>query len=210
MTIANIVVERDRALIGVDTLAAYMPQGHGIVPESERRDRQTTKVWLYPHANMAMTGRGDVSLMAYVRLFLDHAAVRDFDHAVELMSSALPTAFQMAMTQRKQGTGLDVFPGVDLVLVGWSRVMCFKGRRWLRRPEDTDFQASNIDTWLALPEVDRVERVLVPTTDRGMEDLARKQMAWANENYPGTCGGRLMVYELTPEAISVRTVADLA
>lgn len=209
MTIANIVVERDRALIGVDTMAAYMTQAKGMLPEDETRDRHTSKVSLYPHANMAMTGRGDVSLMASVRYYLEHAAVRDFEHATELMPELLTVAYQTSMAQRSHFTGLDAFPGVDVVLVGWSRLMRFEGRRWIRRTEDANFTQTRIEHWLALPEVDQIEHVDIPNTDARMEALARKQVAWANKNYPGNCGGRLMIAELTLGAASIRTIANL-
>jgi hypothetical protein len=210
MTICNVFIGRDRALIGTDSLAAFMEQGKDLLPESERRNRHTSKFWLYPHASMVLSGRGDVMLAAMVRLHMDLASVRDFDHAVKLMPEILAGSYQAAMAQRKQSTGVEMFPGADIILVGRSPSMLrFEGWRWSRRAEDAGFTASRIDTWLDLPEVHNIERVVLPNTPERMEALARAQMAWANENYPGMCGGNLIIAELTLGAIDVRTIANL-
>lgn len=43
-----------------------------------------------------------------------------------------------------------------------------------------------------------------------MERIARDQVAYVRSNHPGyNCGGRLLLAELTPDTLSVRTIAEL-
>jgi hypothetical protein len=213
MSIANIVVERDRALIGVDTLAAYMPGADAVMSEEERRDRHACKVSFLPQISCAVTGRGDHMLIAYVHFYLYVGAVRSFDHAVQAMPEALKTAFSQTMAWRAVNLpdeSLVKFPGADVMLVGWSpSIMRFEAARWIRREEDEDFAHTRIDSALLTPEIDRVELVEAPDTPAKMEAVACQQMKWVNENYPGTCGGRLLLAELKRGEVNVRTIANL-
>ena len=132
---------------------------------------------------------------------------------VQVMPEVLKAAFSQAMTYRAANLpdeSLVKYPGADVMLVGWSpSIMRFEVARWIRREEDEDFAYTRIDSALLTPEIDRVERVETPTTPARMEAVARQQMKWVNENYPGTCGGRLLLAELKRGEVNVRTIANL-
>jgi len=213
MTIANILVERDRALVGVDTLSAFMSGADAVMSEDERRDRHACKVSFLPEISCALTGRGDHMLIGYVHFQLMVGAVRSFDHAVQVMPEVLEFAFRQSMSFRAMNLDDDLvtFPGADVMLVGWSpSVMRFEAVRWIRREENEDFSYARINGALLTPEIDQIEPVETPNTPARMEAVARQQMKWVNENYPGTCGGRLLLAELRRGEIDVRTIASLA
>ena len=212
MSIANIVIEKDRALIGVDTLVGYMAEGRHLLDEEvQYRGRHSGKLSLFPQINSAMTHRGDGLLTSLARLNLESSCPHDFDEAVEMMPSILSGAYTHATATRKQSTGIEAFPGAEVVLVGWSpRYSRFLAVRWCRYPGYDDFTESYVDKRLLLPEIDRVQEVQTPDTDAKMEALVRDQVIWAASEHPDlTCGGRLMMAELTQGAVNVRTIADL-
>lgn len=211
MSIANVVIEHDRALIGVDTLAGYMAGVKHVMSDDERRDRHSCKLALFPQISMAMTQRGDAFLVAIARLALDVECPRSFDHAAQLMPAILPAAYMQAMATRKQQFGIESFHGADVVLVGWSPSrLRFDSARWIRRPEDSVFTETRGDKALFLPEIDRIEPVEPPDTADKMETLMRRQVDWASREHPQfPCGGKLLMAELTRNAVNVRTIADL-
>ena len=212
MSIANIVIEFNRALIGVDTLAGYMSVADQHMSQDERRDRHSGKLSLFPQFSSAMTHRGDGLLTSLVRLNLEGACPHDFDEAVKMMPGILAQAYTQAMAHRKQHLGIDSFPGAEVVLVGWSPSRrLFNAVRWIRRPDAPEFTSEPVIRMLVTPEIDRVERVELPDTDARMEALVRRQMEWARTEHPDfpSCGGRLLMAELTRDAVTVRTIANL-
>lgn len=213
MSIANIVIEFERALIGVDTLAGYMAEGQHLMSEEMRQNRHAGKLSLFPQISSAMTHRGDGVLTGYARLNLENACPRDFDEAVQLMPIALDLAYTQAMAQRKERTGVESFPGAEVVLVGWSPSRRhFDAVRWIRRPDASEFTSEPVIRMLVTPEIDRVERVERPDTDAAMEALVRRQIEWARTEHPDypPCGGKLLMAELKRDSITVRTIADLS
>ncbi|HCN70856.1 MAG TPA: hypothetical protein DIS96_03745 [Pusillimonas sp.] len=210
MSIANIVIEKDRALIGVDTLAGYMQEGRHLLNEVHYRARHAGKLTLFPQFDSAMTNRGDGLLTSIVRVGLETECPYDFDDAVEMMPGILSTAYTQATTHRKQ-LGIEAFPGAEVVLVGWSpRNSRYLAVRWCRYPEYEDFTEKFFDDRLLLPDIDNLQQVETPDTDAKMEALVRDQVAWAASEHPNlTCGGRLVMAELTRGAVTVRTIADL-
>lgn len=212
MSIANIVIEKDRALIGVDTLAGYMQEGKHLLDEVKYRARHAGKLSVFPQFNAAMTHRGDGLLTSIVRLNLETECPYDFDDAVQMMPAILATAYTNALAARSQNVGIEAFAGAEIVLVGWSpHYSRFLAVRWCRYPEHDDFTETYIDKMLLLPEMERIQEVETPDTDAKMEALVRAQVAWAASEHPDlTCGGRLLMAEITRDSVSVRTIADLS
>lgn len=210
MSIVNIVIERDRALIGVDTLAAFMPEADAVMSEDERQDRHTGKVSFLPQINCAVTGRGDHLLIHHVHFQLAAGAVRGFDQAVQFMPELLAVAFSNAMTYRLMHVGEVTFPGADVVLVGWSSsLLRFEAMRWTRRTEAEEFVATRIERVLMLPEIDQIEEVETPDNPARMQALMRRQLAWVDREHPGNAGGRLLLAELRHGETSVRDLGSI-
>lgn len=211
MSITNIVIEQDRALIGVDTLGGFMDQAASLMSEGERQDRHVCKFSLLPQISSAMTSRGDAWMTALVRQQLDLSLARSFDDAAHMMPAFLTAAYDQVMAIRKQQHSIDQFYGAEVVLVGWSpTAKRFEGMRWYRYPTDAAFIPKRLEKMGLFPEIDRIEAVEVPDTPAKMEAVARRQVAWARRDgkqYP--CGGKLLMVELTRDAVNVRTIADL-
>lgn len=211
MSLANVVINHDRALISVDTRAGFIEGAEDLADAETFQNRHAAKLWLFPHMNMAMTQRGDGVLTATVRNLLERSLPDSFDDAVRLMPEVLGYAYADTVASRKQVLGIDDFPGAEIVLVGWSPCnLSFQAMRWRRYPTDHDFIQSRVDKMLLLPEIDRIEPVDLPDTAEKMEAVARRQVAWVRRDHPSlACGGRLLLAELTRDAVTVRTIADL-
>lgn len=211
MSLANVVVSHDRALISVDTRAGFIEGAQDLADAETFQNRHAAKLWLFPHLSMAMTQRGDGVLTATVRNLLERSLPNSFDDAVRLVPALLGFAYTDTVEPRKQALGIEDFPGAEIVLVGWSPCnLSFQAIRWRRYPADTDFIQSRVDKMLLLPEIDRIEPVDLPDTAEKMEAVARRQVKWVRQEHPSlACGGRLLVAELTRDAVTVRTITDL-
>ncbi|MCG2595969.1 hypothetical protein [Achromobacter insuavis] len=211
MSLANVVITHDRALISVDTAAGFMEGAEQLMSERERTGQHSGKLWCFPHINMAMVTRGDGLLTTTTRTVLESALPSSFDDAIHMMPNMLEQAYAHVLAFREEKFGIESFPGAEVVLVGWSPCnLGFQAMRWRRYPADTDFIQSRVDKMLLLPEIDRIEPVDLPDTAEKMEAVARRQVKWARQEHPSlACGGRLLLAELTRDAVTVRTIADL-
>jgi hypothetical protein len=214
LSIANIVVARDKALIGFDTKSAFMatPVSGGFAAALKLAEggAHTSKCMFLPHANVAMPTLGDnlLATVVFERLQLRPDLI-DLDGMVQAMPEILATAYDGVMAQR-QALGITQFPGSAIFLVGWSNAL---GRmecvRWTRWPDDSAFKAEQVRHESINPDTGR--KYDVPITDAEMEKIAREQVAYAR-GLPSAeydCGGRLLVAELTRDTLNVRTVANL-
>jgi hypothetical protein len=214
LSIANIVVARDKALIGFDTKSAFMatPVSGGFAAALKLAEggAHTSKCMFLPHANVAMPTLGDnlLATVVFERLQLRPDLI-DLDGMVQAMPEILATAYDGVMAQR-QALGITQFPGSAIFLVGWSNAL---GRmecvRWTRWPDDSAFKAEQVRHESINPDTGR--KYDVPITDAEMEKIAREQVAYARglPNAEYDCGGRLLVAELTRDTLNVRTVANL-
>lgn len=208
MSIINIIIEDDRALVGVDTLAGFMDFANEEFGQAERIDRHTCKFSMLPQISAIMTHRGDALLTALVRQQIDLSLARDFEDAAGYMPEFLDQSYDHVMALREQQFGAQPFAGAEVVLVGWSpTAKRFEGMRWHRYPEDQEFIATRIDGMVFLPQIDQAER---PDTAAKMEALMRRQVSQTRRDNPGyACGGKAMLIEITRDAANVRTIADL-
>lgn len=211
MSIANIFIEKDRATICVDTLAGYMQEGRHLVDKPIYRGRHSGKVSLFPQFESAMTHRGDGLLTSQIRSILEIGCPHDFDDAVGMMPEVICESLKYSQNTRNQYTGLTVFPGADIVLVGWSpKYERYLAVRWLRYPHEAEFNETWIDDRILLPEIDRLGTVDTPQTDEEVLKVMQDQVNWAGKEHPDlTCGGRVLRAELTRGSVSVRTIGEL-
>lgn len=211
MSMANIVIEKDRALIGFDTLAGFMNGAELHMSDADRFGKHTCKVSLFPHMDMAMTHRGDALLTRLVQFNLDLSLAQDFDQAVEYMHALLPQAHEQAMTHRKARFNIESFEGAEVILVGWSKlIQGFDAVRWMRYPGDPAYICTSASNGILLPATDQTDEMALPADAEAMERVARHQVEWARREYPSyPVGGRLMLVHLRRGSLSVREIADL-
>ncbi|UGB39129.1 hypothetical protein [Frateuria soli] len=220
MSLLNVYMERDRALVAFDTLAGSMTgAGHDVgtvanVVEALERlaaGMHTSKCGFLPHINAVMASRGDAAFAGLALYCLQQSMPQTFDEAVRHMPALLGHTHAQVTALRKQHMGVDDFPGAEIVLVGWSPILKrMEGVRWVRWPHDKGFNASPVRSPLLLPSEAWEQQPEAPDTPEKMEAIARDQVAYVRREHHGLqCGGRLMLAELTRDTLSVRTVCDL-
>lgn len=212
MSLLNVYLERDRALVAFDTLSSPML---GLsVAEAIRQFAEgvhLSKCTFVPHLNIAIAHRGDAMMANAVCSMLQLSGLADFDAMAGAMPEVLAQAHTQVTALRKKQMGQDAFPGLEVVMVGWSPALKrMEGVRWVRWPNDKGFNASPVGKVLMLPDAEWEQTPEVPDTAERMEAIARDQVAYVRARHPGyNCGGRLLMAELTRDSLSVRTIADL-
>lgn len=210
MSIANITIERDRALIAFDTKGGLMQ-----IPAAQQfKDAPlaATKAYFLPHANTVMATLGDAMFATYVYMNLALSLAPDFDHLVEVMPQVFGNAYTATLQSRKLLFGVDVpFPGSALMLVGWSkaiaRMTCV---RWSRWPGDKVFTPTHIGESSINPEIEVMPDV--PHDAGAMATVARAQVESMRRRFPKgeyVVGGNLLLTELTRDTCTTRVIADL-
>lgn len=212
MTILNVWVGRDRALVGVDTLGVVPdgPAGRGVPARCE-----LTKLFPLVAADCLVAGRGDAGFIWSVYLGCLGTVPATFDTLAAAMPNILQAAvhvyeaMQPAQTRRPAG-------GLQLALVGWSprqERMC--GVVFSRAAAGQPFErlvlggdgGEESDDWIA-PWEDEQGEAPVPDTPGAMLDLVLRQVGHAPAGAP--VGGRLIVAELRRDSLTVQTVCELA
>lgn len=214
MSLINLYLDHDRALISYDTLSSVMP---GAPRLSEAIDQllagavHMSKCAFLTHAHVALAHRGDAMLAISVFSGLQLSAARDFDAMAEAMPELLAHSFAQVTAFRKQQFEIEAFHGAELVLVGWSHALKrMQAVRWVRWPQDRGFAASPVGRALLLPDAEWSQPPTAPDTPEKMERIARDQVAYVRRNHAGlNCGGRLLLAEITRDSTTVRTIADL-
>jgi len=208
MSLVNVYMEPDRALMAVDTLSGLM---EGAAPETGAAELHMSKIALMPHASVAIAHRGDAMFASALFSALTLTVLPDFDRMAEAMPGLLAALIPQTLALRKQINGVEHFPGAEIVLVGWSPALNrMEGVRWVRWPQDKAFTASRIGTALMLPDAEWTQTPEPPDTPEKMERIARDQVAYVRREHRGLpCGGRLLLAELRRDAVTVRTIADL-
>lgn len=217
MSLVNIFMERDRALISVDTLSSSMGAPavlSGSVADALARIAEgihAGKCAYLPHIGTAMAHRGDYLFASAVFSGLQLAMPKDFDVATEIMPGILAQTFAQASEFRRRQLGSDMFAGAEIVLVGWSPALNrMEGVRWVRWPGDNGFAAHPIGKVLLLPDAEWEQPPGIPDTPEAFERIARSQVAYVRANHAHlNCGGRLLLAEVTRDNLTVRTIADL-
>lgn len=215
MSLVNVYMEHDRALIAFDTLSSSMevPPVAGVAEALERfkTGLHMSKCTFLAHANVAVAHRGDAMLAVGVCSALQLNALADFDAMTAAMPQLLAQTFAQVTAYRKQQLGIQQFHGAEVILVGWSRALNrMEAVRWVRWPTDQGFNGSQVGKVLLLPDAEWTQTPDAPDTAEKMEAIARDQVAYVRRKHPGyNCGGHLLLAELTRGTLSVRTVADL-
>ena len=231
MTLLQIHISRDRALIASDSTTYSSDQGTPGADVYHWPDGQAvavSKLYPLPHIRALLTGRGTNSVHRYAAEQLIYA--RDFDHAAELLTAALPRLPTLPGSYMGEPLRHEVH------LVGWSeahgcmalaawessdgyayRVQHCPNNGWYRRlgpaikspawlfdPAQEKRRQAELGPYL---EAQRALEVCCVTTAAA---YARAATAQAREDDPrAPYGGRLMVAELTRDEMRIVDAGDL-
>jgi hypothetical protein len=195
VSILNVWVERQRALVCVDT--------QGVGNDGTRGD--VTKLAVLPHINAVLACRGHLAFLSTCWMMMAMSS-RGFDELVEAMSTILPLAFQnVVQTAGALGVDPATLDRQTLVFVGWSpRAQRMIGREWMQETAAQGFVADDIDPHHIAPWHESMPNE-DPNNAERMQRLAAAQVRSIRENAPHeAAGGRLIVAELTRHATVMR------
>lgn len=190
MSLMNCFISNDRALVAVDTAVTV---------------GEASKLAILPHANTVLAMRGEVMFFGQVHAALNLCHVNGFDGLAEVM----PQIFAQVYAQRQAFIDKHPFAGIEIALVGWSTALGrMQGVRYERWPDDKGPRITPIVPWSLSPNPGYTPDTPPDSAER-MEAIAKDQVRVLRQLPMVVAGGRLLVAELTHDAASVRTVADL-
>ncbi len=207
MSLCNVWMSRDRALVAVDT-AVRRPGG----PMLER-----SKILPIPHASTILATRGFVDFLG----IFHGASIDALDDFDALNDQALPNLNRtrefvmqaVAPVAAKKGIGPAAFSEIEIVMVGGSRrQQAMVGNTYQCIAPATTFIRLPIETGRGRihGNYDGMGPVSKVASAEAMEALARRQVAYVREHDPSTTvGGRLLLAELTRHSMSITTRCDL-
>lgn len=202
MSLLNVHIKPARALIAVDTQAQVFG--------SDGRT-EASKLLLMPHLNIVMAARGDLAFFSMVFSCAHRSpANHDFDQLAADMSDSLPVIL------KQHGVAMSTW-GIDpcgveseICIVGWSRKLCrMAGMTYERWPGQQEFTTTEIDPWRIGPNAQWSTTPAVDTIE-AMQSVARDQVKFMRKHHPqAAIGGRLLVAELTRDAMTIREAGTL-
>lgn len=195
MTILNILVEHQRALVGVDTEA--------ITADGTRF--QVSKLLPVVHLNAVLTGRG--AAVVQLGLWAWICATRhDLDTVADEAAAFLNMAFKSTEPQPSE-------PPVQqaIALVGWSpRQSRIIGRVFTREDLATGFVARDIAQYYWAPLDPSFGEMSYFHDMGGLENLARAQERLITEKEPAAAaGGRLICAKITRCSVEIYGPLDV-
>lgn len=207
MSLLNIVVEDDRALVSVDTEV-------GIAIESDPTGAQRrrlgltgmerfagSKLFVVPHANAVVALRGSSQLLLMLATNLCASAVATFDDLADCFVDAVETCHAL-LTSRFPST--SVHPEQSAHAVGWSDreqqmvVVAAKRKPGTDRYTLDDTAGQIVSPW---PFTERAPSIV----SRGqLLDLSREQIRRVRAMDPDVVlGGELLLVELTRDTLAM-------
>lgn len=203
MSILNVWLERDLALVGVDTEA--MSHTGGMV--------QGSKMLPVPHLNAVLAGRGTSVLLVSVFAQLVIRDCGGFDDLADRLPSMVEKAFK--------GT-IGGFPlryihraaylrGHEIVLVGYSpKQKRMRAVEVVRQAGAKAFTVEETEREYVTPWHESIASAPSPANLGAIAKLAMAQVNLIKRTYPAApAGGRLLVAEIFETRMVVRTVCEL-
>lgn len=210
MSLLNVWVEHERALVGVDTHAMHLgPNGQPLVvngfPAGARFE--TSKMIPLVHLNAVLAVRGTAALLVHVFM---HCNLKPRQGLDEIFRD-LPLILDQSFPELKRVPGA-VAAGQEVLLVGWSRQAGRMRALMLKQEPTRDaFVPNEVEELWIGPWDDDVQGAPVdPSDDRSMAELMQAQRRDARERFPELpIGGRALIADLSRDGMSFREVADL-
>lgn len=202
MSLVNVWISPDRALVGVDTEGVTLDGTHN----------EVSKMIPLVHANLVLATRGHMGFLN--ALFgTSYAVGGDFDAIVEKMPMILSYAFNHLMSQASSAGVADQgnFDRQDAFIVGWSRKHCrMLGMSYSQETAKDGFTGREIDSWCVSPWEDPGVMPPIPNTPEVLKEVARTQASFASDpRSEAAVGGRLLVAEITRDGIIITSRCDL-
>lgn len=196
MSILNVYIEHDRALVAVDTQT--------LAPDGDRRDM--SKLLMLPHAGTAIASRGEIGFFGWVFNAAFASGAAGYDELCGKMPEILAQTEQQ-YRQFARTQGVETFTGYKIALVGWSdaigRMLGVCYQKW---PDWEAMRAAPISPWILSPNAGWEQ---TPTLPDDLEQASRDQVAVLRKFPCVAAGGRLLVAELTRHAATVQNVCEL-
>ena len=209
MTLLNIWLEREHAMVGVDTATSFTrPDGSPLEVEgyADGASFDITKLVPIAHLNAVLSARGIAAFLPQVFFRIQMQPFDSVDDVFEQMLPMLDQCFVgLEHIAAQQGVLAD--PRQEVVLVGWSaRQARMRGMYYVQHTVEAGFEGNEIDEVLICPWDDDAQGCPEDPVDRdAMLRLMRAQVADARERHPAVAaGGRFVVAEITPLSINVR------
>lgn len=202
MSIVQVWLTADRALIGVDTEVEQ--RGHGYADGA--------KLHVIPHLNSVLVGRGSAVFISSL-----YAAVCgsfwDFDAATKRLKELAAMTFNQLMATAA-AHGIDdtrAFDHISALLVGWSpKCEAFSGVEVEQFKREDGFVIKNVGQRYAAPWHYTLDKYSDPSTPESMIAIAAAQVKLIREQYPThAAGGGLIVAELTRDSTLISRVCEL-
>lgn len=196
MTIMNVYLERDRAIVSSNTE----------IRSADGSTGYADKIFPLPHVNCVIAGRGEVNVLLNVYLQA-YTLLKDFDGMAELWNILL-THIVTEIYTKPRG---DVRPlAAEVVLVGRSKarqeMVCY----YAKIEEDGAMELHDVKagiltpwdgSWGPIPQISPDRTTCVA--------LARQQAALGDKFYPEKCWhGDLTVAEVTLDTTTLSTVRE--
>lgn len=198
MSLCNIWIEENRALVAVDTIGF-----------ADGKSVEASKIFAIPHASVVFAYRGQ--RIFFVNILL-HSMLLDGADSFDLLSDRLPELIERFVDAIRRDAPADRLQemGCELAMVGWSdRSVCMRGITYIFRNVDQACEVrpmeSNVRIAPGVPHVPDLD------TASAMLELARRQIKYAQEFHPESppMGGRLIVAEVKREAISIVNIGTI-
>lgn len=188
MSLLNAWITRTEAIVAVDT--------DGVDLDGKRMP--TSKLLTIPHLNAVLGLRGQAAFLSFVFLRCLSSSFESFDE----MNDALPLILEEADSLPDWSIAKDCRIGNEMLAVGWSdRRSRMLGRQFVKRDGMTEFSATDADFHVS-PWHSSMSHI--QPTAAAVERIAREQVRWMRETYPGAaCGGKLIVCNINKGSISM-------
>jgi hypothetical protein len=204
MSLINVFLSPSKALIAVDTHASD-PATEGFI--------FVDKMVHFPRLNVVMAGRGTQGFLLVLSVMVPQFRGSDFDSLAKAMPGIFDDAYNAMIGSQPSGADSSPFANQEIVLVGWPGLLNrMRALEYTKREPDADIGVTEIeDPGYMMPWQDRWGAPPDGSDRRAMIDLSLTQTRHVKQESPGTAmGGRLMVAELTRQAMSFNPAADLS
>ncbi len=201
MTINNVWIKSDHALVGVDTECK----------DANGQIEQVSKLLTLPHMNAVIAGSGQM-LFSGILWQGCHSIGGDFDTLIEKMPQILPIAYRVMLDSYKNNA--ISFRGNheqnSAIICGWSqRHVRLVAYVYTQVAEETGFTAVEVTPGLFFhqPIVDHTPQHI---TVEAMAYVARKQVRFFRDSGSDIhAGGKFIVAKLTRDRIEISPACDL-
>jgi hypothetical protein len=195
-------IERERALVGVDTRARD-PFG---------TEADISKFVLLPHVNALIANQGCGLLLGCTVAAL-LATRTEFDFLCDNMADVLRVAQTQVLAAMRVQHGDELARLVErahITAVGWSpSANAMRGWTWFKDAEH-DFTREPVERWMVSPWDEKFRYLGAPTDVEQMRRIAALQLATLREVEPECpAGGRLIVCELSQHAAYFRDAGKI-